>query len=56
MGESLLGLEIGCGEDLASLVESPICFGLASCIKPGRTPVLMLRLTLDADRLGDFIE
>ncbi len=42
--------------DLSSLLESPFCFGLASCIKPGRAPVLMHRLTLDADRLRHFID
>ena len=51
-----LRVEVSQHSIYASSCASPPGFGLASCRKPGRAPVLRRRLTLGAWRLGDFIE
>ncbi len=40
----------------SSIKDSPPCLGLAFGSKPGRTPVLLRRLTLGARRLRDFVD
>ena len=40
----------------SSIKDSPPCLGLAFGSKPGRTPVLLRRLTLGAGRLRDFVD